>query len=90
MSKIKDLDLDIRRLIDLGHELEAIGYNSKFEGYEGFDKKTLGNQRKGVRAKAIRLIKKLQGLGFNPLIEEYEYVDENGVSWELEYAMQFI
>lgn len=90
MSKLKDIDLDIRRLIELGHELEAIDYNSKFDGYKGYDSKTRSKERKSVRAKAIRIIKKLQAQDIDPFTLDYSFKDENGIEWELDYAIQFI
>lgn len=80
----------IKEIIDIGSMLEGVEYNHKFAGYEGFDNKTLSNERKLLRQRAIYRIKKLKSQGINIYDIDYSYLDENGIEWELDYSLQFI
>lgn len=93
-EKVEDLNEEelqmLNEIVMLGHELEAIEYNKKFIGYDGFTTKGLQKERNNIRWKIHSRIDKLSEIGFNVLWEtDYVYTDENGVDWELEYALQF-
>lgn len=65
-------------LIEIGLEMECYAFNERFPRTEGFT-----NGKRNLRAKGVRRIRKLEGLGIN--IEDLAAEDA-----ELEYAIQFI
>lgn len=89
MLKNKTNEELMNELIDLGYELEANDYNRKFEGYEGFEPKTLNNERRNLLKKAHRRVEELIKRDVDIWYNDYSYTDENGIEWELEYASQF-
>ena len=89
MKLNKKQEAKIIKVIELGHEIEAHMYNRKFVGYDGFDNVTINKNIKKARAKLDKLILGLLDEGVDVYDMSYTHEDANGVSWELDYALQF-
>lgn len=79
-------DRMLRRLIVIGHELEAIDYNAgKFGGY-GFGYEGAAE----LNEEAYMIIDYLASKRIDVWDLDFVYTDKHGTEWDLEYALQFV
>ena len=79
----------LKKVIEIGYEIEANEYNRKFVGYDGFDNATIDSKSRTLRAKSSKLVLELLDEGVEVYELGYTFKDKNGIEWELDYALQF-